>query len=160
MFAIAAMTPEGGIGKNGTIPWNKDAKDLKFFRHMTDGGSLIMGRKTYQDEAMPKPLKNRLSIVIGGLKDYDYPDSVDTLFLSKLDWEMFDNYFYNPILIGGASLYNEAIRSMKVHTFYINFNKQCDDCDTFVDLEALHRNYKGEEKYMFDMWISVYTRKN
>lgn len=159
MFAIAAATREGGIGKNGTIPWEKNPKDLTFFRDMTNAGTVIMGRKTYQDEAMPKPLKNRLSVVIGGLRDYDYPDSVDTIFLPKIDWEMFDNYFYTPVLIGGASLYNEAIRSKKVHTFYINHNVQCDDCDTFIDMEALWRNYRCEEKYMFDMWISVYQRK-
>lgn len=158
MIAIAAMTPEGGIGRNGTIPWEKDPKDLAFFRNMTIGGTVIMGRKTYQDEAMPKPLKDRLSVVIGGLYDYDYPNSKDTLFMRRPDWQMFHKYFYNPILIGGASLYNEAIRTKAISTFYINFNKKA-DCDTFVDLDALRENYTGTERYMFDMWVSVYTKR-
>ena len=49
------------IGINGHMPWHNKA-DLKWFKDMTTGHPVIMGRKTY--EAIGHPLKNRTNIVV------------------------------------------------------------------------------------------------
>jgi dihydrofolate reductase len=52
--AIVASSENGGIGKKGKIPWNlKD--DLAYFKSVTMGHTLIMGRKTYQSIGMALP---------------------------------------------------------------------------------------------------------
>lgn len=53
--AIAAMSPNGVIGANGTIPW-KIPSELQFFRKTTLYSSVLMGRKTFQSigHALPK----------------------------------------------------------------------------------------------------------
>lgn len=61
MIAIAAMSPERVIGAHGRIPWHVSA-DLKFFKRMTTGHVIVMGRKTY--ESLGRPLPNRENWVV------------------------------------------------------------------------------------------------
>ena len=59
---IAARAENGGIGQNGTIPWDLP-EDMRFFQRETARGALIMGRRTW--ESLPKrPLADRLNIVV------------------------------------------------------------------------------------------------
>lgn len=59
---IAAMTKEGVIGKNNTLPWHIP-EDLKYFRSQTLGKPVIMGRKTFLS-MNSKPLPNRQNIIL------------------------------------------------------------------------------------------------
>ena len=59
--AIAAMTKDRVIGRDGKLPWSLP-EDMKFFRKKTAGSILIMGRKTF--DSLGKPLKGRYHIVI------------------------------------------------------------------------------------------------
>lgn len=59
---IVAVSPDGVIGKDGGIPWHYSA-DLKRFKRLTLGTTIIMGRRTW--ESLPKkPLPRRRNIVI------------------------------------------------------------------------------------------------
>ena len=59
--AIAAMSPSRVIGAGNKIPWHLP-EDFKWFRQMTAGNVVIMGRKTF--ESLGKPLPNRINIVL------------------------------------------------------------------------------------------------
>lgn len=63
---VVMMTGNGVIGRNGHMPWNLPA-DLKWFRRLTFGKPIIMGRKTFQ--SIGKPLDGRCNIVLsrGGM---------------------------------------------------------------------------------------------
>ena len=65
--AIVAMSENKVIGRDGKLPW-EIPEDLQFFRLMTNGHVMIMGRKTY--EAIGRPLPNRTSIIITRNEDY------------------------------------------------------------------------------------------
>ena len=59
---IWAQDGNGGIGKNGKLPWHV-SEDLKNFKKITLNSTVIMGRKTW--ESLPvKPLPNRENIVL------------------------------------------------------------------------------------------------
>lgn len=58
---IVGVSRNGVIGKDNTIPWNHPA-DLKRFRSLTSGGTIIMGRKTF--ESIGRALPKRRNIVI------------------------------------------------------------------------------------------------
>lgn len=62
--AIFAADMFGGMGFQGTLPWPHNANDLKHFKTLTEGGIVVMGRRTYDDPKMPKPLPNRTVYVI------------------------------------------------------------------------------------------------
>ena len=59
--AIAAMSENRVIGCGGKIPWHLP-EDFRFFRKMTTGNILVMGRKTFQ--AIGRPLPDRHTIVL------------------------------------------------------------------------------------------------
>lgn len=56
MTMIVAMDEEGGISKDGKIPWGIP-EDMRYFAEFTSGKQLLMGRKTA--ESLPMNMKNR-----------------------------------------------------------------------------------------------------
>lgn len=109
---IVAATKDGVIGDKGSIPWNYPA-DMKWFKEMTDGQTVVMGRKTY--DSLPdrfKPLPNRTNIVVsrsatpfGEIEDVVNPI---TGAKSKLQFLNFVKWFEDAFYIGGAEVYLHA----------------------------------------------------
>jgi dihydrofolate reductase len=52
------------MGFRGTLPWPHNSSDLKHFKKLTEGHIVVMGRRTYDDPKMPKPLKDRTVYVV------------------------------------------------------------------------------------------------
>jgi dihydrofolate reductase len=61
VVAVVAIAENGVIGRDGTLPWRLSS-DLKYFRRMTLGKPVIMGRKTFA--SIGKPLDGRDNIVV------------------------------------------------------------------------------------------------
>ena len=98
---LVAISPEGIIGKNNSIPWHYSA-DLKLFKRLTTGNTVIMGRKTW--ESLPiKPLPNRRNIVItrNPIEEIDCFQSIDDA-LQTCEGDVW--------FIGGAGIYEEAMK--------------------------------------------------
>ena len=98
---LVAVSPEGIIGKNNSIPWHYSA-DLKRFKRLTTGNTIIMGRKTW--ESLPiKPLPNRRNIVItrSSIEEIDCFQSIDNA-LQTCEGDVW--------FIGGAGIYEEAMK--------------------------------------------------
>lgn len=57
--AIFAVDHNGGMGSNGTLPWPHNSEDLGRFQKLTSGHVVVMGRRTWDDPKLPKPLPNR-----------------------------------------------------------------------------------------------------
>ena len=102
---LVAVSPEGIIGKDNTIPWHYSA-DLKRFKRLTTGNTIIMGRKTW--ESLPiKPLPNRRNIVItrSSIKDIECFQSIDDA-LQTCEGDVW--------FIGGAGIYQEAMQKADI----------------------------------------------
>lgn len=101
---IVATDPNGVIGVNNAIPWHYKA-DLVRFKKKTDGGTLIMGRKTFESMGR-RHLPGRTSLVVSSTPQSDvqtFP-SVDAALeaaqaLGKPIW-----------FIGGSQIYGEVIQ--------------------------------------------------
>ena len=63
---IVAVSDNGVIGRDNQLPWHLPA-DLKRFKALTMGHTLIMGRRTYQ--SIGRPLPGRRTIVISTTED-------------------------------------------------------------------------------------------
>ena len=61
LVIIAALSKNRVIGKNGKLPWHIP-EDLKRFKLLTTGHTVLMGRKTF--ESLGKPLPNRRNVVL------------------------------------------------------------------------------------------------
>lgn len=64
---VVAVAENGVIGKDGKLPWHISS-DLKFFRSVTMGKPVVMGRKTF--ESIGKPLDGRDNIVVTRNRDF------------------------------------------------------------------------------------------
>ena len=62
VFLVAAVSANGVIGADGTMPWHIPA-DLKHFKSLTLGKPMVMGRKTF--DSLPGLLPGRRHIEIG-----------------------------------------------------------------------------------------------
>lgn len=62
--AIFAVDPWGGMGHQGSLPWPHCSEDLQYFKTQTKGDIVIMGRHTWDDPKMPKPLPDRITYVV------------------------------------------------------------------------------------------------
>lgn len=107
MYAIAAVTLDWGIGKDGKLLVN-DPGDLRHFRRLTGNGTLLMGRKTF--ESIGHPLKDRRNVVVTSQDDYaskhpgiECASSIDQAL------EMVAADEPNVWLIGGETLYRELV---------------------------------------------------
>jgi dihydrofolate reductase len=69
---IAAVAENGVIGANNSIPWRLPS-DFAYFKRMTVGKPLIMGRKTF--DSIGKPLPERVNIVVSRRSGYQ-PEGV------------------------------------------------------------------------------------
>ena len=101
---IAAASTNNVIGFDNKLIWNIP-KDLKRFKELTQGHSVIMGRKTF--ESLPNPLPNRRNIVVTRNKDYS-PEGIEVLssIEDALDVCREDR---QPFIIGGGEIYSQTI---------------------------------------------------
>lgn len=100
---IAACSMNAVIGKNNSIPWNYP-EDMKRFREMTAGSTIIMGRKTW--ESIGRPLPKRRNIVISS-QAIDNPNI--ECFSSLIQALEHTKENENIWIIGGATLYKQGM---------------------------------------------------
>lgn len=97
---IAAVGKNNELGANNDLIWHLK-KDLKFFRKMTNGKTIIMGRKTF--ESLPKMLPNRHHIVLSSSNNFPQEVSVYNSFEELInDYKDVDEEIF---IIGGSSIY-------------------------------------------------------
>ncbi len=135
---IAAMDANRGIGKNNALPWHLPS-DLKHFKETTEGGAVLMGRKTW--ESIPekyRPFSGRLNIVISRQKDLDLPEGV--LLAGSLDeaLSLAEEQEGEAFLIGGAQLFQEAIVHPACERIVLTLIGQNFDCDAFFPAIPAH----------------------
>lgn len=102
---ICALTTNGAIGNKGGLLYYLPA-DLKHFKNLTTGHTIVMGRKTF--ESLPKgALPNRRNVVITRQADYAAPGiEVFHSFEEALHACQTDDEVY---VIGGESVYEAAL---------------------------------------------------
>jgi dihydrofolate reductase len=101
---IAAVAKNGVIGIDNRLPW-RIPDDMKRFRALTIGHSVIMGRRTW--ESIGKPLPRRQNIVVTRGRDRSAPGIV---FAHSLDEALERVRLPSPaFVIGGEALYREAL---------------------------------------------------
>jgi dihydrofolate reductase len=108
--AIVATDINGLIGKGNTLPWHLPA-DLQYFKYITSGKAIIMGRKTF--ESLGRPLPNRKNIVISRTKVQD--DRIETY--PSLEEAL--AHHSDCFIIGGAQIYRYALENNLIDELYV-----------------------------------------
>jgi dihydrofolate reductase len=160
---VVAIAENNAIGKNNGLLCHLPA-DMKFFRELTTGHSIIMGRKTF--ESLPNgALPNRRNIVISRKPPHsskgelvEWVSSLEAAYeLCKNEEEVF--------VIGGAQIYNISLET--ADNLYITWiHHDFEDADTFFPTinfnkwqEISRIDKKADEKNKYDYSFVKYEKK-
>lgn len=130
--AIAAMSKNRVMGKNNQLPWEMPA-DLKYFKEMTQGKTVIMGRRTYESIGS-KPLPKRRNIVM--TRDQNFSsDNIEVVHSVEQLLELLKDEKQEVMNVGGAEIYQLLMPYMdKVYLTLIDL--ECDGDTFFPELEG------------------------
>jgi len=156
---IAAMDKNRVLGLKNDIPWHIP-HDLKRFKKITSGHTVIMGRKTF--ESLPGPLPKRRNVIITSRKDYTAPgievvksieDSIRTADKNQ------ENF-----VVGGANIYEQFLPfADKLYMTHIDAEFEGDTYFPEIDyskwklVEEEHHVTDDEKKIPFS--YKTYVRK-
>lgn len=155
---ILANDDKGWIGKAWKLPWHLPS-DMEYFREITSTAlsmkkknAVIMGRKTW--ESIPekyRPLPNRDNYILTHDKNYQAPVTVFHDLDDALRTLQESSEIETLFIIGGSTLYNEAIKRELPTKIYLTKIIWDFDCDTFFN--GVPGNYKLE-------WMSEAITEN
>jgi len=157
---IVALCRGGGIGYEGTLPWSKIDRDLRFFQKMTRSSvfpynsAVVMGRKTW--ESIPeefKPLPFRDNIVISAIHEVDTPGVICIKSLS--DIHKYAMNYKDVWFIGGASIYEQLLTpevsaAIPIDDIYITFVDETYEFDTAFPLMYQYRSMEEWESLRYN----------
>jgi dihydrofolate reductase len=153
--SIAAIAENNAIGKNNQLLWRLPA-DLKHFKVITTGHTVIMGRKTF--ESVGKPLPNRRNIVVTRSKalhieDVEVVNSIEqAIALCDQDEEVF--------IVGGAEIYKAAMDiTDQIYLTVVHENFEADtyfpQIDPLIWEETAIEKHEADEKNPFAYTFST-----
>ncbi len=156
---IAAVSKNGVIGSNGSIPW-RIPEDLHFFKTITIGKAVIMGRKTF--ESIGHPLSQRQNIVISATKRF-YAENCITV--QSFEEALSYSFHQDAFVIGGYSVYKNALPYAE--QIYLTEIEAFFDGDTFFpyfDRSRYHKTILPKKQELLHYHTpeyehSLYTRK-
>ncbi|KGP76612.1 dihydrofolate reductase [Desulfosporosinus sp. Tol-M] len=110
MKAIAAVDLNWGIGYRGNL-LERIPEDMKFFKQMTIGKVVIMGRKTFESLPGKEPLKDRVNIVLSKNEGFNNRKVTICRTLDELFCELEKYNSDEVFVIGGESVYSQLLSS-------------------------------------------------
>jgi len=137
---IAAIGENNELGLDNKLIWHIK-EDLKRFKKLTTGHSIIMGRKTF--ESISKALPGRLNIVLTKNKNFKFKNvSIASNIHEAIELTKDDE---QPFIIGGSEIYS----------LFINMTQT-------IELTRVHNNFKADTFFPdinFGKWNKIYEEK-
>lgn len=137
---IAAIGENNELGLDNKLIWHIK-EDLKRFKKLTTGHSIIMGRKTF--ESISKALPGRLNIVLTKNKNFKFKNvSIASNIHEAIELTKDDE---QPFIIGGSEIYS----------LFINMAQT-------IELTRVHNNFKADTFFPdinFGKWNKIYEEK-
>jgi dihydrofolate reductase len=158
---VVAAANNNAIGKDNKLLWHMP-NDMKYFKNVTWGMPVIMGRKTF--EALGKPLPGRKNIVLTKQNGWKTGGTVtvksfeDALFLGK------EMDVKEMMVIGGGEIYRSVIdRADRIHITRIDASFEA--ADTFFPAIdpgkwklVSQKNYEADPKHQYNYSFQVWEK--
>lgn len=158
---IAAVAKNNAIGRNNELMWHLPA-DFKHFKEKTSGHFILMGRKTF--ESFPKPLPNRIHLVITRQLGYSLPDNCLGFASITEALEYAKNQKQEIVyVIGGGEIYTQTM-ALAHELLITHVDAEFTNADAFfpeigsdwtISDEVFH---KADDRNNLDFKITTYKR--
>ena len=159
---IVAKAKNNIIGKDNKMIWHLP-EDLKHFKNLTTGHTIIMGRKTF--ESLGKPLPNRKHIIFSQNPDFKVNDENVEVVHSLLQIQDLIEGKEEAFVIGGAMIYNFLMPYVK--KMYVTEIEKDFEGDTFFSIidseiwkEVSREKGIKDENNNLDYYFVTYERKD
>ena len=162
---VVALAKDNAIGANNKLLWHLP-NDLKFFKNLTWGMPIIMGRKTFVSIA-GKPLPGRINIVITRNKS-SLPPQENLWVVSSLEEAIeraTDTDCNEVFVIGGGEIYNQTISiADKIYSTRVDgsfseatvFFPTIDETNfQLIDVVSMEKDEKHAFGYTFETWKKI-----
>lgn len=161
---VVAAALDNAIGRNNDLLWKLPA-DMRFFKNLTWGMPVIMGRKTFES-MRAKPLPGRINIIITrDINRYQENENlkiVDSLEQALAYAETTD--CKEAFIIGGGEIYNQALPKTD-HIYLTRVEATFPDADTyFAPIDPEHfemvdaHDHPADEKHAFPFRFEKWDR--
>ena len=154
---IWAQDQNGGIGKDGKLPWHI-SEDLKNFKRLTLNSAIVMGRKTWESLSI-KPLPDRRNIVLtsNSMPDIETYNSIESCIENLHEGNVQEIY-----IIGGSQVYRNFIhRADELHITLVDKNTEGIDTYFPVTMQKIKEKFEkiSEIDLCTDATYSHWVRK-
>lgn len=164
LAVIVAAARNGVIGRNNALPWHLP-EDLRYFKQVTMGKPIVMGRKTY--ESIGRPLPGRTNIVLTSRTDFA-PEgvrvvhSLDEALALAEDIALIEGCD-ELMVIGGAQIYEAAVpRASRLYFTEVHADVEGDAYLVGVDRsewqEVSRQDFSAAGPNPYDYSFVVYER--
>ena len=164
LSVIVAAAQNGVIGHNNALPWHLP-RDLAYFKRVTMGKPIVMGRKTF--ESIGRPLPGRSNIIITRNSDFQAEgikvvSSLEEALKLAADIALIDGV-EELVVIGGAQIYRAAIpRADRLYITEVHADVPGDTHLPAIDWsqwrEVARERHKAEGANPYDYSFVVYDR--
>ncbi len=157
---VVAAAENNAIGKDNQLLW-KLPNDMKFFKNITWGLPVIMGRKTF--EALGKPLPGRTNIVITRQANWKSDNIITTGSIDEAIEKAKALNYKEAAIIGGGEIYKQAIGIATV-IYITRVHAVFENADAFfpvineakwemVSNDDFEKDEKHAYAYSFQKWM-------
>ncbi len=159
--AIVAMNPDGLIGDQNKIPWHLPA-DLKYFKKITLGHHILMGRKCF--DSIGKSLPGRKNIVVTKNPTFIVTDCIITNSIEEGILIAQQNKEEEMFIIGGGEIYRQSMHLVnKLYLTMVQFNGSGDVFFPQIDYDEWSlisdEKHTSDDKNNYDYSFLIYKRK-
>lgn len=154
------MDRNGIIGKDYTLPWRLSS-DLKYFKAVTMGKPIVMGRKTH--ESIGRPLPGRDNVVLS--RETDYQAEGCTV-LNSLE-DVYKRYADagEVMIMGGADLFEQTLdKATRIYLTKVHAEVEGDTWFPKIDWdiweEVGRQDFKADAKNEYDYSFVILERNN
>lgn len=154
---VAAMAKDRVIGKDNAMPWHLPA-DFAWFKKVTMGKPIVMGRKTF--ESIGRPLPGRQNIVIS--RNPDFTAEGVTVVSDIAAAQSAAGDVEELMIIGGGSIYEACLPlADRLYLTFIDLTVEGDTCfpawdDTWQEVHS--ESYTADEKNAHTMRFVILER--
>jgi dihydrofolate reductase len=157
---VVAASTNNAIGKNNQLLWHLP-NDLKFFKNVTWGMPVLMGRKTF--EALGnKPLNGRINIVLTSDRKYKQEGIIVVNKIKDAEFFAKENDYKELMILGGANVYAQIIDDAD-KIYITRVHHVFEDADAFfpeineknwklISNEDYSKDDKHAYDYSFQLW--------
>jgi dihydrofolate reductase len=155
---IAAIGKNRELGKDNDLLWHLP-NDLKRFKKVTKGHTVIMGRKTF--ESLGKALPHRTNIIITRNKNYTAENCTVVNSLAEALQKVTND---NPFILGGAEIYAQSMDiADTLDLTLVDATFEADaffpEIDTTIWKEVYREDHKTDEQHPYNYSFVTYKKR-